>query len=262
MKPRLGQLEIQFFSWVQHKKKTLVQVADVSKALGISSNQEKSLLSRLNRSGLIIRLIKGVYVTPSIIPPGGKWGPNHLWVLATLMKFLGAKFQVSGLEVFFRHGFSNQVPNETFVYNTKLSGKRTIGGHVFYFARVPKERIGYCDLVDIDDEKVPFSSKGRIIYDAIYDWHSFNSLPKAFSWVAQVADEKATIDEFFQCAKSMGNSITLRRIGYVLESIGYPTRKTEHLKKMLKDTQASYPLNPNLPKRGTFNRRWSLIIND
>jgi len=261
MKMRLGQLEIQFFSWIQHKKKSVINVGEVTKSFDISPDQEKNLLSRLSRAGLIIRLIKGVYIAPSIIPPGGKWGPNHLWVLAMLMKCIGAKYQVSGLEVFLRHRFSDQVPNETFVYNTKLSGKRIVGGHVFYFAKVQKERIRCYDLLDVDGEKVPFSSKGRAVFDAIYDWNAFNSLPKAFSWIAPLLDEEATIEELFQCAKRLGNGITVRRIGYILESLEYPTKKVEILKKMLKDTKASYPLIPNLPKRGTFNKRWSLIIN-
>src|SRR4051812_7910843 len=101
--------DLQLFAWVQLKRKQQFTLKEVVQALGMTSRQAVKLLSRLNKMGLILRLTKGVYLAPEKLPPGGKWGPDRLWVLSRLMAFYQAEYQVTGPEAFHRYGLSDQI---------------------------------------------------------------------------------------------------------------------------------------------------------
>ena len=134
--PQLGPLETQVFAWVQLKERNLVRAGEIARALSLAPKRETELFTRLCRSRLALRLKKGLYLLPNKIPPGGVWGPNPYWVLAQLMQAVGASYQVTGQAAFQRCGFSDQIPNEITTYNTKLSGRKKIGGTSYEFIKV------------------------------------------------------------------------------------------------------------------------------
>jgi len=71
-KTELGTLEMRFLAYVQMRKMDVVRTGDIAKALNLSSKQERELLSRLSRSGMIIRLKRGAYLVPPRLPAGGR----------------------------------------------------------------------------------------------------------------------------------------------------------------------------------------------
>jgi predicted transcriptional regulator of viral defense system len=63
MKQNLGRLEAQFFAYVQMRKLRTVRSGDLTaSALRLKPNQERKLLSRLSRGGLIARVRQGLGV--------------------------------------------------------------------------------------------------------------------------------------------------------------------------------------------------------
>jgi predicted transcriptional regulator of viral defense system len=258
----LGKLGVRFFAWTQLKELDLIKTGEVALAFGITKNCEAKLFSRLTRSKLILRLTKGIYLVPRNLPPGGKWGPNPLWVLARLMKFYKAKYQITGFSAFHKYGFITQVPNNFTVYNTRISATKKIGGITYDFIKVSKVRSGSINLIDIPEgEKLAFSTSARSLLDAFYDWSRFGTLPKAFDWIEENINDKQLMKEFIKVTAKYGDIATCRRVGYFLTSKGFSKEKLRSLKSKAKKTSSFIPLIPNKTKRGKVNYEWGLIIN-
>jgi len=81
----LGNLERQLFAYTQMRKLRVVRTRDLTAPLGITDKQERELLSRLARAGMIAQVCRGLYLVPPRLPLGGKWSPDESLVLATLI---------------------------------------------------------------------------------------------------------------------------------------------------------------------------------
>ena len=69
MSTTLGGLETQLFAYVQLRGLKSVRTGELIGPLGITPVQERELLSRLMRRGLIARVRRGLYLVPPRIPP-------------------------------------------------------------------------------------------------------------------------------------------------------------------------------------------------
>jgi predicted transcriptional regulator of viral defense system len=260
-----ARLETRFFGYVQSQRRNTVMTGDLASALAINPSQEKKLLSRLARSGLIARVRRGLYLVPPRIPPGGRWAPSESLALSTLMTDLGARYQISGLNAFSRYGWDEQVPNRVFAYNDRLSGRRTIGSVEFTLVKVGDDRLGATETVrDSDGTDLVYSSKSRALIDAVYDWSRFNTLPRAFDWIRNELrkSEGGLAAELVDVAVRFGNQGTMRRIGWLLEEAGEQQTLLRKIEKSLRRTSSFIPLVPTRRKQGRVNPRWMLVIND
>ena len=152
--------------------------------LNITGSQERDLFRRLSDSGWILRLKRGVYLVPSRIPAGGKYSPGAALILQKLMEEEKGKYQVCGPTAFYFYGLDDQIPSVTYLYNSRISGKRSIGSLAFQFIKVADERLGAVNTVHTqEDMEMIYSSKARTLIDAVYDWSRFNSLPRGHNWI-------------------------------------------------------------------------------
>ena len=92
----LGQLETQFFAFIQARGRSSVETGELVTAFGWSPTQERKLLSRLSRKGLVTRVRRGLYLIPPRLPPGGRWSPGEYQALAALMKDQEGGYQICG----------------------------------------------------------------------------------------------------------------------------------------------------------------------
>jgi predicted transcriptional regulator of viral defense system len=263
-KTALGPLEMQFLAYVQLKKKQAVRTGETGPALGLSAKQERELLSRLSRSGMIIRLKRGAYLVPPRVPAGGRWSVSPYFVLAELMAVMKAGYQISGPSAFYYYGFEGQVPSKIFVYNDRIYGARRIGGAEFAFTKVATSRLGASRALEIPDGgRTIMVSKARALVDAVYDWPRYDTIPRAYAWIAaEVEKEPGFGVELARVAARFGNRGARRRLGYVLELCGLPETLLAGLKRGLGSSRSLIPWVPGKPGRGTVNRDWGLIVND
>ncbi len=264
-KDRLGKLEQRFLSFVQLKRLTMVRYGEFRSVLALSAMQEKKVLSRLARAGLITRLKRGFYLFPPRLPLGGVWSPSEYLVLQELMKACDhGRYQLCGWPVFHRYGFSEQMPTRAYLYNNRLSGDRLIGGQEFTFIKVSDGRLGATVAQRIrEGVKIFLPTKARALMDAVYDWSRFASLPAAYAWIRKAVGENPRLaDELARAACRYGNQSTVRRIGYVLENLKPSGAWKPALLKALRSTGSPIPLAPGRPARGAVNREWGVIVNE
>ena len=257
-------LETRFFGYTQNGNRDTVATGDLVRELGIAPIQEKKLLSLLARRGQIARVRRGLYLVPSQIPPGGKWTPSEALALNTLMADQKGRYQVSGPNAFSRYGWDEQIPTRVFVYNNKISGRRTIGAVQFTLAKVAEERLGATESVKTPEGiEMPYSTKPRAMMDAVYDWSRFNTLPRAFDWIRDELDRSGGFAaDLVAVTLAYGNQGTLRRIGWILDASGAPQMLLRKIETALRQTSTFIPLVPTRPKRGKTNDRWMVVKND
>ncbi|MBL8268075.1 type IV toxin-antitoxin system AbiEi family antitoxin domain-containing protein [Steroidobacter sp.] len=263
MKKGLGELERALFAYVGMTQQPVVRTGDLVDALQLTPRSERNLLSRLAQAGWIARVKRGLYLVPQRLPLGGKWSPDEILALTTLMTDARARFQICGPNAFNRYGFDEQIPTRLYVYNDKLSGRTTIGRVELTLIKVAANRLGGTEQVRTREGlRAVYCSRVRTLLDAVYDWSRFNSLPRAYDWIRNdLAERNIKASELVAATLKYGDIGTIRRIGALLEQAGVATRLLRKLAKAAPATKSLIPWIPTLPKRGTVNRRWGVVIN-
>jgi predicted transcriptional regulator of viral defense system len=264
MKKRLGQTEMRLFAYVQMRGLQTIRAGELTKPLELSPVQERKLLSRLAKTGLIARVWRGLYLVPGRLPLGGKWSPDEILALNTLIREQKGSYQICGPNAFNRYGFDEQVPTRVYAYNNRLSGDRRIGSVALTLIQVADNRLGDTEQVDTaEDQTAVYSSRVRTLLDAVYDWSRFNSLPRAYEWIRkELKAKRVTPTELVSVTLTYGDIGTIRRMGTLLEREGVASPSLTKLEKALPKTSSPIPWIPTKPKRGAINRRWSVVINE
>ena len=261
--PELGSLSSRFFAYVQLKKLDIVRTGEIAPILNITGSQERDLFRRLSDSGWILRLKRGVYLVPSRIPAGGKYSPGAALILQKLIEEEKGKYQICGPTAFNFYGLDDQIPSVTYLYNNRISGKRSIGNLAFQFIKVADERLGAVNAVSTrENMEMIYSSKARTLMDAVYDWSRFNSLPRGYDWIkGEIKNEPKLASELIEATAKYGNMATTRRIGYLLDTLVRNPRMMNRLQRQLSTSSSLIPWIPGQSAKGTINRKWGIIVN-
>jgi predicted transcriptional regulator of viral defense system len=264
MARKLGQLETAALSLAQMRNLRTMQVGQLASGLRISAKQERELLSRMSRSGLIAKVRKGLYLFPPKLPLGGIWTPDEATAINALMADRNARYQITGPKAFNRYGYSEQLPSLTTIYNDAISGERRIGSISLKLVKVACDRLGGVEKVRMPTgETLVFSSRARTLVDAVYDWSLFDSLPDAYDWIRnELAAGRVTADEVARATVQFGNMGTIRRIGVILDRFGASKASLSRLARVLTATTAKIPLVPTRPARGPVAKPWGVVLNE
>lgn len=263
MKKGMGETERLLFAYVQMRGQTTVRSGELLRPLQLTPAGERNLLSRLAKAGWIARVRRGLYLIPPKLPLGGKWSPDEILALNTAIADAGGRYQICGPNAFNRYGFDEQIPTRIYAYNNKLSRSFTIGRVELSLIKVASSRLG-----DIEETRTSqgwtavYSSRVRTLVDAVYDWSRFNSLPRGYSWIrSDLAKKRVDAAQLIATTLKYGDKGTIRRVGALLEREGIEARLLRKLEQAVPKTSSLIPWIPTLPKRGTVDRRWGVVIN-
>lgn len=264
MKQSLGKQEAQLLAYLQMRDQRVVQLGEMQQPLRLSAAQELHLFSRLARGGLIARVRPGLYLVPERLPLGGAWTPDEALAINTLMSDRGGRYQVCGPNAFNHFGYDNQITARVYAYNNRISGERTIGSIALTLIKVEDRRLGGVEkLRNADGGILVQSSRARTLIDAVYDWSRFNSLPRAYGWILEdLRSGRVDPAQLVRMALRFGDLGTRRRLGVLLQQAGAPEEQLSVLERSLTRTSSLIPWVPNLPKRGTVDRRWGVLVNE
>lgn len=263
MKKGLGEIERLLFAYVGMTGRSTVHSGDLLIPLQLTPISERKLLSRLTKAGWITRVRRGLYLVPSRLPLGGKWSPGEILALHTVIADADGRYQICGPNAFNRYGFDQQIPTRLYAYNDKISGNLTIGKVELSLIKVQTKRLGDTESTKTKQGEVAvYSSRVRTLVDAVYDWSRFNSLPRAYDWIRrELAAERIDAAQLIATTLKYGDIGTIRRIGVLLTQEGIEARLLRKLEKTAPKTSSLIPWIPTLPKRGTVDRRWGIVIN-
>lgn len=264
MKKGLGEIERLLFAYVQMRGQPTVRAGELVRPLQLSGPRERNLLSRLAKAGWIARVQRGLYLVPRKLPLGGRWSPDEVLALNTLMKEQKSRYQICGPNAFNYYGFDEQVPVRVYAYNNRISGDRKIGAVDITLIKVADARLGDTTMVAASDgETAIYSSRVRSLVDAVYDWSRFNGIPRGYQWIQrELKARRVGAAELVACTLRYGDIGTIRRIGALLEHEGVVGSLLKKLERALPPSTSLIPWVPTVPKRGTVNRRWGVVVNE
>jgi predicted transcriptional regulator of viral defense system len=264
MARKLGQLEAAALAYVQMRNLRTVETGDLAAALRITAKQERELLSRMARSGMIAKVRKGLYLFPAKLPLGGIWTPDEATAINALMADKQARYQITGPNAFNRYGYDEQIPSRVYIYNDAISGNRSVGRNELTLIKVSQDRLGETETVEPPSgETLVYSSRVRTLVDAVYDWSRFDSLPRAYDWIRRdIEAGRITPADLAKTTVRYGNVGTTRRIGALLEQMAVEKAVLKRLQRKLTPSTAKIPFVPGRPVRGTFLKRWGVVVND
>jgi predicted transcriptional regulator of viral defense system len=270
---------MRFFAYSQLRRMQTVRLGDLAGPLRLSDSQERRLLSHLARKGLIVRVIRGLYLVPSRLPLAGVWTPDDALAITTLMQSAlqpiatkatgktgqsgAGRYQICGPNAFNRYGFDDQVPARTYLYNDRFSGDRQIGSICLTLIKVARPRLGSAEEVAAGDGlRLVYSSRVRTLVDAVYDWSRFDSLPRGYEWIRrELAARRIRVEDLVRDTLRFGNQGTIRRVGFLLEQEKIAEPLLRRLQKALAPSSSLIPWIPNAPKRGKSSTRWGILDN-
>ena len=263
MKKGLGETERMLFAYVQMRGQVTLRAGELTRALSLTGPSERNLLSRLAKAGWIARVRRGLYLVPRKLPLGGKWSPDEILALNTVMQDVSGRYQICGPNTFNRYGFDEQVPARVYAYNNRISGERSIGSVRLTLIKVADARLGGTEEVKTSEGLVAvYASRARALVDAVYDWARFNSLPRGYGWIRRELDKKrVTPTELTDMTLRYGDVGTVRRMGVLLEREDVDARLLRKMEKKLPRSTGLIPWIPTSPKRGSINRRWGVVVN-
>ena len=263
MKKGLGETERMLFAYMQMRGQVTLRAGELRRPLSLTAPSERNLLSRLAKAGWIARVRRGLYLVPRKLPLGGKWSPDEILALNTLIEDRGGRYQICGPNTFNRYGFDEQVPARVYASNNRISGERSIGAVQLTLIKVADGRLGGTEEAATSEGLVAvYASRARALVDAVYDWARFNSLPRGYGWIRRELDKKRVAPaEIVDMTLRYGDIGTLRRVGVLLEREGVDERLLRKLEKKLPRSTGLIPWIPTSPKRGSINRRWGVVVN-
>lgn len=261
--PQLGKLGTAFFSLAQTRLLKIVRLGDLQAPLRLTPDQEHQLLKRLTRNGFIVRLAPGKFLIPNKLPAGGFWQPNSNYLILKLMELYNAKYYVGGMSALQYYGLTTQIPNEITLFNDKVNAKKVIGSQTFNLIKIKSKKLAGRVAIDLKNAegKIYIASLAQTVLDGVQYWKRFSTLPDAYDWIKQNSQNKDFVTQLVQLASQYSNIITIRRIGYYLESLGVSQSILKRLRKKLTAAQGWIVLDPNRSNQGKTNKQWRIIDN-
>jgi predicted transcriptional regulator of viral defense system len=213
----------------------------------LSRRQAYRLAAQLKAKGLVDEAEKGKYLLLGLAPE--RVLSNPLFIASHLV----APAYVSYWSALHYYGFTEQVPLTAFVATTKKKRPVTYRDFRFRFVTVkPNKFFGY-RRESVGDLPVLVADEAKAIVDSL-------NLPNYAGGVAEVAKALRValgamdVPTLVEYANRMGEKSLGSRLGYLLETFGYPV-------KGLIRSASPVRLDPAHPRTGHTNSQWQVVAN-
>ena len=228
---------------LEKAKLTVFTTQQLSVILGMDTTSTAVRLNRLVKKGVLLRLMRGRYTLPS----------SDVFLLASNIY---SPSYVSLYSAFEYYGTTTQSPRIIDVINTTTSKELTIsvekGKFDLRFIKTdPLLMFGYIKI-NQDGKEMIIAEKEKAIIDGLL-FSEYVPLDELFSCIMSGIDHKKIIEY----AKKTNRQTVLKRLGYLLSTAGIKYSINQF--PLLSSTYI--PLDPRLPRRGRYDKKWRVIIN-
>jgi predicted transcriptional regulator of viral defense system len=251
----LGRSEARFLTSVG--RLPTFSLADGRRVLGKRQGEfVRQFVDRLEAKGWVQRIKPGRF---AVIPLSSTTGraPLHEFLLAMELVQPAAVAYFSALN---HHGFTEQLPRTVFVATDHRVARpeRHALGITFRLVTLRKARFFGITKAWIDERPFMVTDREKTIVDAL-------DLPRLAGGMGIVSEALRSawpqLDEkrLRAYAVRIGNSAVAKRLGFLMEVHG--VGDAEALRKAARLAPGYPALDPTLPSKGTYNRRWGLLVN-
>jgi len=200
------------------------------------------LVEKLQKKKKIVSIKRGVYMIIPFSSIDKKWALDEYRISDYLLK---DNYYIGLYNAFNLHGFTEQIPNKLFIFNTKYSADKMILHYKFKFFKVKSNK-----LFGIIRNKYPYSDKERTIIDAI-------EYPAYLGGLSEVMNRIRNVK--FDKNKLVNYAIKYGSIK-IMKLIGLLTNSSKLLSQLNKNNALSY--YTTLRKTGTklLDKKWKIRL--
>ncbi len=228
---------------------------DVTSTLDITYENAKVIVSRLVKKSWLIRLTRGKYLIVPLEAGIKSLYTEHGFVIAS---HLVDPYYIGYGSALNSHGLSELIPPIVYVVSSKRRKNRTILHTKFKFVTVSKSKMFGLEELTISGSKIMTSDAEKTIADCL-DHPEYcggvDEIAKTIFFEHKELDMKKVV--IF--ATRLGNKTIIKRLGYLLDLFNF--HEYEYLFEKVEHSKGYPKLDPNLPKKGKFNKKWRLLLN-
>jgi len=247
----LSKKESYLLSYLAENRKNIFALKDVVEVLDCSYENAKVIVDRLAKKKWIERIIKGKYlIVPLSAGVRGEY-TEHEFIIASLFE----PYYIAYWTALNYYGFTEQVPNKTFVATRKRIKDREILGTSFKFVHISEKKFfGFNDVL-ISSARVKISDKEKTIVDCL-------DKPKYCGGMGEItkaiffAKEEIDIEKLTDYAIKTGNNAVIKRLGFIIDFLGLDSTDMKN-----KISESYSILDPTKEKTGGYDPKWKLLIN-
>jgi predicted transcriptional regulator of viral defense system len=255
----LSRREVRLLSGWERERRQVVTIHDLRERVGNEAAAE--VARKLIRKGALQRLRRGSYLVRPFRTLGRASGPSTPVMVEALLReephYLGGLWAVSF------HGLTEQryaAVMDAFV--THRLRPRPLGAGRVRFHVLARNAFSYgIDRSEIEGMTVHHSDRERTLLDALDHPRIFGGLQRALEMVrAQL--RRLDRRQLLRYAIAGSKPGTCQRLGVLLERAGMSARALAPLRARARRTRSLLSMNPEAPRTGRVNRRWSVVEND
>jgi len=217
----------------------------------------RQFLDRLQHKGWIQRIKRGRFTVIPLSSGEERNSQLHEFLVAMELVSPSAIAYWSALN---HHGMTEQLPRTVFVATNHpvRHPSRDALGWTFKIVSLRSKKFFGVVQDWIGENPFWITDKEKTIIDGL-------DLPKYVGGVGEIAKALTMVwkdlDEakLIEYAAKIGNSAVAKRLGFLMEV--FRLGKPELLRNATSLGNGFSPLDPTLPRRGKYNRRWGLLIN-
>jgi predicted transcriptional regulator of viral defense system len=252
----LGRIESTLLSRVGTK--AVFTVEDAREILGPrQAVHVGQILARLCKKGWIARIKTGLFAVIPLSSGEARTPQLHEFAIAMELVKPAAIAYLSAMNY---HDMTEQLPRTVFIatdHKVRRPNRESLG-YTFRIVSLRKPRFFGTVKEWINEQPFMITDRERTIIDAL-------DMPENCGGMGIVAgairSSWRSLDEprLRDYATRIGNAAVGKRLGFLMEALSIGD--VEALRKSIRVTAGFPRLDPTLPARGTYNRRWGLLIN-
>jgi len=200
------------------------------------------LIEKLQKKKRLVSIKRGVYMIIPFRSIDKKWALDDYRIIDYLLK---EDYYIGLYNAFNLHGFTEQIPNKLFVFNTKYSADKQILHYNIKLFKVKKNKI-----FGIIKNKYPYSDKERTIIDAL-------EYPEYIAGLSEVIDRIKNVK--FDKEKLINYTITYNSIK-IMKLVGILTNSNRLLNLLNKKKALSYYTTIRKTRTKLLNKKWKLRL--
>ncbi len=200
------------------------------------------LIEKLQKKKNLVSIKRGIYMVVPFRAIDKKWALEECKIINYLLK---QDYYIGLYNAFNLHGFTEQIPNKMFVFNTKYSEDKKILHYNFKFFKVKKDK-----LFGITQDKYPYSDKERTIIDAF-------EYPEYLGGLIEVIDRVKDVK--FDKEKLIDYAVRYNSIK-VMKLVGMLTNSNKLFSLLKKKKALTYYTTVRKTRTKLLDKKWKIRL--
>jgi len=254
----LGDKGSNLLSELSRQGKRLFTFKDASEVYGRSNGGLHRLLYTLVKRRWLQRVEKGKYlILPFEAGREGEW-TEHEFVIAS---YLIEPYYIGFRSALNYYGYTEQVSRTVFIASThrKMKPELDISGVTYRFVYMVERKFFGDTEITLDGYRIKISEREKTIVDCLDRLEYCGGVSEVAKALSYGRDELDFV-KMAHYAVKYGNKAIIKRLGYLLEFLGFEVDETINLLRQ-NLTKGYSPLDTLGHREGRHIHRWQLLLN-